>query len=750
MIQIVKRDGRREPLDLSKFHKVVAHACEGINGVSASEVELRSKIQFTNGIKTADIQETLIKAAGELISEDTPNYQYVAGRLINYHLRKEVYGSYEPPELWTHYRWVAGQGYYDEELEKKYGFDEWQTLNSYIDHERDDLLTYAAMEQMRGKYLVKNRDTGQFYETPQVAFMLISMVLFQNENQKVRLKYVKDFYDAISTFDISLPSPIMAGVRTPERQFSSCVLIESDDSLDSITTTSAAIVKYVSRRAGIGIGAGRIRAEGDAVRGGKAKHTGVTGFYRLFQSSLDCCSQGGLRKGSATLNTVLWHREIENILVLKNNKGTEETRVRGLDYCIQLNKVMYERLLAGGNITLFSPNDVPELYDAYFIDVDKFRELYEKAERSTRLKKRIIPAIELFSMLLQERKDTGRIYISNVDHVNDHGSFIKEEAPIRMTNLCVEITLPTNPLNNIFDAHGEIALCTLIALNAGNYKGPGWFRKVAALAVRALDNLLDYQNYPLVAAELATKGRRPLGIGITNLAYWMAKNDMTYSHPDLDKIHELAEEFSYSILRASVDLAKARGACPKSNETKYANGILPIDTYKKEVDELTTAELKQDWEGLRLDFLEHGARHSTLMAGMPCETSASTTNSTAGFEPPPSLVMVRGSKDLLAKQVVPESRKLKNKYELKWDMPNPAGYLKICAVWQKFFDQAISVNTTYNPLYYPDEKVPMSVMLKDVVDFYRWGGKNLYYCNTADQAGEIEIKDEENCDNCQV
>lgn len=747
---VTKRDGRKEPLNLDKFHAVVAHACEGLAGVSASEVELRSQIQFSPGMKTSDIQETLIKAAGELITEDNPNYQYVAGRLINYHLRKEVYGSYTPAHLWSHYSRVTGYAYYDEELDKAYCFDEWDALNEHIDHERDNLLTYAAMEQMRGKYLVKNRTTGEFYETPQMAFMLISMVLFQNENAKVRLKYIKDFYDAISTFDISLPSPIMAGVRTPERQFSSCVLIESDDSLDSITTTSAAIVKYVSRRAGIGIGAGRIRAEGDAVRGGKAKHTGVTGFYRLFQSSLDCCSQGGLRKGSATLNTVFWHLEIENILVLKNNKGTEETRVRGLDYCIQLNKVMYERLLTGGNITLFSPNDVPELYDAYFTDVEKFRELYEKAERNTRIRKRTIPAIELFSALIQERKDTGRIYISNVDHVNDHGSFMKEQAPVRMTNLCVEVTLPTKPLNNIFDAHGEIALCTLIALNLGNYKGVGWFRKSAALAVRALDNLLDYQSYPLVAAERATKGRRPLGIGITNLAYWMAKNDMTYSNPDLDKVHELAEEFAFSLLRASVDLSKARGACPLSNETKYANGILPIDTYKKEVDELTSIELKQDWEELRLDFLEHGARHSTLMAGMPCETSASTSNSTAGFEPPPNLVMVRGSKDLLAKQVVPESRKLKNRYEFKWDMPNPSGYLKVCAVWQKFFDQAISVNTTYNPLFYPDEKVPMSVMLKDIVDFYYYGGKNLYYCNSYDAAGEIEVKDESDCENCQV
>ncbi len=745
-MQVTKRDGRKEDLNLSKFHAVVAHACEDLTGVSASEVELKSQIQFQAGIKTSQIQETLIKAAGDLISEDCPNYQYVAGRLINYHLRKEVFGSYSPPDLLCHYRKIRDIGYYDSELGERYSQAEFEELNRYVDHDRDDLLTYAAMEQFRGKYLVRNRDTGAFHETPQMAFMLISMVLFQNENVKIRLRLVKDFYDAISTFDISLPSPIMAGVRTPERQFSSCVLIECDDSLNSIISTSSAIIKYVSARAGIGIGAGKIRAEGDAVDGGKKKHTGVHGFYRLFQSAVDSCSQGGLRKGSATLNTVFWHRQIEDILVLKNNKGTDETRITGLDYVIQLNRVMYERLLTGGNITLFSPNDVPGLYDAYFSDVDKFRELYERAEKNTKLKKKVVPAEELFQQLLQERKDTGRIYIMNVDHCNTHSSFT---IPVKMTNLCVEVTLPTNPLQDLFDEKGEIALCTLIALNMGKATSPEWFRKVAALAVRALDNLLDYQDYQVKAAERATMGRRPLGIGITNFAYWLAKNDMTYSNADYEKIHEYAEAYSYWLIKASVDLAKSRGACPYEYETKYGHGLLPIDHYKKEVDEIVEPVYKQDWEALRCDLLEHSIRNSTLMAGMPCETSSSTTNSTNSFEPIPAVITTKGSKDILVKQVAPEPRRLKNRYEYKWEIRSIEGYLKVLAIWQKFMDQAISVNTTYNPQHFEDEKVPMSVMVRDLVTFYKYGGKNLYYCNTYDGAGEIEIKEEE-CESCQV
>jgi len=755
MIQVTKRDGTRELLNINKFHKVAEYACEGLSGVSVSDLEIKTHIQFYNGIKSADIQETLIKAAADLISEEAPNYQYVAGRLINYNLRKQVYGSYEPHRLLEHYCSVRDDGYYDRELGSAYSTAEWAELNKYIDHDRDNLLTYAAMEQFRGKYLIRNRVTNKFYETPQMAFMLIAMTLFQNYT-KDRIKWVKDLYDAISTFDISLPTPIMAGVRSPQRQFSSCVLIETDDSLDSINATSSSIVKYVSQKAGIGIGGGSIRAIGSAIRNGDASHTGVIPFWKHFQSAVKSCSQGGVRGGAATLYYPLWHYEVEDLLVLKNNKGTEDNRIRHLDYGVQFNKVMYERLLSGGNITLFSPHDVPDLYQAFFSDVNEFRTLYEKYEKSTKIRKKSIPAIDLFSAFMQERKDTGRIYLMNVDHANDHGSFTKA-APIKMSNLCCEITLPTTPLKDINDEQGEISLCTLAAINWGKIRKPSDFEKPCTLAVRALDALLDYQSYPIRAAEVGTRNRRPLGVGIINFAYWLARNDSNYSTPNLDLIHEYAEAWSYFLIKASVDLAEEFGACPKSNETKYALGTMPIDTYKKEVDELVAPDYKMDWNKLSDRVYKTGIRNSTLMALMPAETSAQISNSTNGIEPPRALVSIKQSKDGVMKQVVPDLKKLKNKYELLWDQKSPEGYLKIMAVLQKFIDQAISVNTSYNPAHYEDGKIPMSVMLKHVLMHYKYGGKTLYYFNTNDGAGEIEEKplasdatDEEDCDSCKI
>ena len=590
-----------------------------------------------------------------------------------------------------------------------------------------------------------------------MAFMLIAMTLF-SKYTKDRLKWVKEFYDAISTFDISLPTPIMAGVRTPQRQFSSCVLIETDDSLDSINATASAIVKYVSQKAGIGIGAGRIRAVNSPIRNGDASHTGVIPFYKHFQSAVKSCSQGGVRGGAATLYYPLWHLEVEDLLVLKNNKGTEDNRIRHLDYGVQFNKVMYERLLSNGVITLFSPNDVPELYESFFTDVDKFRELYERAERNTKLRKKQVPAIDLFSSFVQERKDTGRIYLMNVDHANDHSSFIVEKAPIRQSNLCAEITLPTKPLNDLNDADGEISLCTLSAINWGKIKKPSDFEKPCTLAVRALDALLDYQSYPVVAAHLSTMNRRPLGVGIINLAYWMAKNDMTYTNPNLDMIDEYAEAWSYYLIRASVDLAKEQGACNKWDETKYGHGLVPLDTYKKEVDELTNRVPSMDWNRIRADGKDYGIRNSTLMALMPAETSAQVSNSTNGIEPPRALVSIKGSKDGVLKQVVPEVRRLKNKYELLWDQESPEGYIKIMAVLQKWIDQSISTNTSYNPKFYPDEKIPLSEMLKHILLCYKYGIKTLYYNNTNDGAGEIKVEDtlargeldEEDCDSCKI
>jgi len=738
-MQVKKRDGRLEDLNIDKLHKVVMYACEEITGVSASQVEINSQIQFFDSIATEDIQETLIKSAADLISEEYPNYQYVAGRLINYHLRKMVYGEFEPPCLCDIIQKNIDAGFYDSEILELYTKDEIDELNAHLKHERDEVLTYAAMEQFRGKYLVQNRATGEIYETPQVAYMLIAATLFGKYSAECRMNYVKMYYDAISTFKISLPTPVMAGVRTPQRQFSSCVLIETDDSLDSINATTSAVVRYVSQKAGIGIGAGSIRSVGSPIRNGDATHTGVIPFYKLFQSAVKSCSQGGVRGGAATLYYPIWHLEVEDLLVLKNNKGTENNRVRHMDYGVQFNKLMYERLIAGENITLFSPNDVPGLYNAFFDNQEKFQELYEKAERMTSIRKKTISAIELFSSFMQERKDTGRIYLMNVDHANTHGAFQEDIAPIRQSNLCCEINLPTKPLKSIDDLDAEISLCTLSAINWGVIKDTQEMEKVCDLAVRALDELLDYQSYPVMAAEQSTMNRRPLGIGIINFAYWLAKHDTTYQNPNLELIDEWAEIWSYSLIKASANLAIEKGACPKTNETKYSKGITPNQTYKEDVDELVKHKERMDWKGLRKQLAETGIRNSTLMALMPAETSAQISNSTNGIEPPRSFVSIKQSKHGVLKQVVPGFPYYKNKYDLLWEQKSPEGYLKIVAVLQKYVDQGISVNTSYNPEHYPEEKVPLSVLLGDIINFYKYGGKQLYYNNTYDGQGEIDI-----------
>ena len=764
-IQVLKRNGEKEPLDLEKLHKVVFWATKDITGVSASEVEIKSHIQFYNGIKTSDIQETLIKSAADLISEETPNYQFVAGRLINYHLRKEVYGEYEPWPLLDIVKKNVDKGFYDRGLLEAYSEEEWVELERAIDHHKDEHFTYVAMEQFRGKYLVQNRVTGDIFETPQVAYMLIAATLFQNYDRYVRLQWVKDYYNAVSNHDISLPTPVMAGVRTPQKQFSSCVLIESDDSLDSINATASSIVRYVSQKAGIGIGAGRIRALGSPIRNGDAYHTGVIPFYKHFQSATRSCSQGGVRNGAATLYYPIWHLEVEDLLVLKNNKGTEDNRVRHMDYGIQFNKLMYERLIQGGDITCFSPHDVPEMYEAFFNDQDRFKELYERAERNTRLRKKTYKAVELFGKFMQERKDTGRIYLQNVDHANTHSPFKEDRAPIKMSNLCCEIDLPTTPLSDVNDPDGRIALCTLSAINWGNVKQPQDFERMCTLAVRGLDALLSYQNYPVLAAKLATDEFRPLGIGIINFAYFLAKHDVSYSDPSaLALVDEYAEAWSYYLLKASVELAKEFGPCTRWQDLKSANGIMPIDTRKSEVDELVPHQERMPWAELRKEAQQHGQRNATLMALMPAETSAQISNSTNGIEPPRSFVSVKQSKHGVLKQVVPEYRRLKNKYELLWDQKSPEGYLKICAVLQKYIDQGISVNTSYNPHYFEDEKIPMSEMLKHLLMCYKYGTKQLYYFNTMDGQGEIDVdkltqkqdepvevlEDQENCDSCVI
>ena len=760
-IQITKRDGKRENLDLEKIHKVVFWATQGITGVSASEVEIKSQIQFYNGIETAAIQETLIKSAADLINEETPNYQYVAGRLINYHLRKQVYSQYDPWPLIQLVKKNVESGFYDQHLLTAFSPDEWNLLDSFIKHERDENFTYVAMEQWRGKYLVQNRVTKDIFETPQIAYLLIAATLFQSYPKESRLSWIKDYYDAISLHDISLPTPVMAGVRTPQKQFSSCVLIETDDSLDSINATAASIVRYVSQKAGIGIGAGRIRALGSPIRSGDAYHTGVIPFYKHFQSATRSCSQGGVRNGAATLYYPIWHYEIEDLIVLKNNKGTEDTRIRHMDYGVQFNKLMYERLITGGDITCFSPHDVPELYNAFFADQDKFKELYERAERNTKLRKKTFKALDLFSRFMTERKDTGRVYLMNVDHANTHSPFKEDKAPIKMSNLCTEIDLPTVPLKDINDPDGRIALCTLSAINWGNVKQPSDFEHMCRLAVRGLDALLSYQDYPVLAARIATEEFRPLGVGIINFAYFLAKHDVNYSDPEaLTLVDEYAEAWSYYLIKASADLAKDQGPCLRWRDLKYADGILPIDTRKKDIDELVPHKERMPWRALREQILTTGIRNATLMALMPAETSAQISNATNGIEPPRSYVSIKQSKDGVLKQVVPEYRKLKNKYQLLWDHKSPEGYIKLCCVLQKYIDQGISVNTTYNPKYFEDEKIPMSTMLGHLLMCYKYGLKQLYYYNTMDGQGEIDIdkldvkqeavEDQEQCESCVI
>ena len=739
MINVTKRDGSLQEFNLDKVHQVLEWATAGITSVSQSEIELKSNIQLYDKIPAYDIHELLIKSASELISEYTPNYQFVAARLISYKLRKEVYGQYDPWTLTELIEKNIERGVYDKKILEYYTKEELEELNGYIKHERDDNFTYAGMEQFRGKYLVQDRRSKLCYETPQMLYMMVAATLFSKEENN-RIAWVKSYYDAISQFYISLPTPIMAGVRTPTRQFSSCVLIESGDSLDSINATSSSIVKYISKKAGIGIGAGSIRAEGAKVGDGSVVHTGLIPFLKYFQAAVKSCSQGGVRGGAATVYLPVWHYEFEDLVVLKNNKGTEETRVRHMDYAFQFNKLMYERLLEGGNITFFDPNDVPGLYEAFFADQDKFKELYEKYERAYSIRKKTLPALEVFQSILTERKDTGRVYIMNVDHANDHGSFLVDKAPIRMSNLCCEIDLPTQPLSSYDDDAGEIALCTLSAINWGIIDDTKDFEKYCTLTVRALDNLLDYQQYPVKAAEIATMNRRPLGVGIINLAYFLAKRGLKYDDEALNIIDEYAEAWSYYLIKASAELAEEKGACLLSDETKYASGKLTIDTYKGAVDNLVKRKSTMDWDSLRNALKEHGIRNSTLMALMPAETSAQISNSTNGIEPPRALVSYKQSKDGVMAQVVPGYHHLKNKYDLLWDQKSPEGYLKICAILQKYVDQGISVNTSYNPEHFEDHKVPMSLMIRDLVTSYQYGLKQLYYFNTFD--GSKDVKDE--------
>jgi ribonucleoside-diphosphate reductase alpha chain len=743
---VTKRDGRTEALDLDKIHRVVTWAAEGLNNVSVSQVELRAHIQFYAGMKTADIHETLIRAAADLISTEAPDYQYLAARLAMFHLRKKAYGEFTPPPLYQHVKKLVTDGRYDAHLLQDYSADEFQELDNHLHHERDMLFAYAAIKQLEGKYLVQNRVSGDIYESPQFLYMLVAACLFSRYPKATRLEYVKRFYDACSTFKISLPTPIMSGVRTPTRQFSSCVLVECDDSLDSINATASAVVRYVSQRAGIGINAGRIRALGSEIRGGEAFHTGCIPFYKYFQTAVKCCSQGGVRGGAATVFYPLWHLEVESLLVLKNNRGVEDNRVRHMDYGVQLNKLMYQRLIQGGDITLFSPSAAPGLYDAFFADQAEFERLYLQYEADPAIRKKSIKAVELFSLLMQERAGTGRIYIQNVDHCNTHSPFDPAVAPVRQSNLCMEIALPTKPLNDLRDDGGEIALCTLSAFNLGALESLDELENLADLAVRALDALLDYQDYPVPAGKNGAMWRRPLGIGVINYAYYLAKHGVRYSDGSaLGLTHRTFEAIQYYLLKASVALAKELGPCPRFHETTYAKGQLPIDSYKRDLDAICAEPLQLDWESLRDAITTHGLRNSTLTALMPSETSSQIANATNGIEPPRGLISVKASKDGILRQVVPDYAQLKERYELLWSQPSNEGYLQLVGVMQKFVDQSISANTSYDPSRFDGGKVPMKQLLTDLLNAYKLGIKTLYYHNTRDGADDAQQTQDDGC-----
>ncbi|MDC0002617.1 ribonucleoside-diphosphate reductase subunit alpha [bacterium] len=727
---IVKRDGSKEHLNIDKIHVVVEHACEGLAGVSSSQIEMNANLQFYDNMSTIEIQEILIRSANDLISLEAPNYQYAAARLLSYTVNKQVFGEYNAFSFKEMIDKNIERGMYDSTILDSYTEEEIATLGRYIHHKRDENFTYAGMRQVVDKYLVQDRSTGELFETPQFMYMMIAATLFAQYPAETRMHYVRRYYDATSLFKVNIPTPVMAGVRTPVRQFASCVLVDSDDTLDSIFASDMSIGRYTAQRAGIGINAGRIRGVNARIRGGEVAHTGIVPFLKKFEATVRCCTQNGVRGGSATTHFPFWHQEIEDILVLKNNKGTEDNRVRKLDYSIQLNKTMYERLLGGGDITLFSPHDVPGLYEAYFGDPAVFQELYEKYERAYSIKKKTISAMELFSALIKERAETGRIYIMNVDHCNTHSSFLDK---VYMSNLCQEITLPTKPLQHIDDEDGEIALCILSAINVGTIKSLEDLDELCELAVRALEEIIDYQHYPIKAAEISTKARRSLGVGYIGLAHYLAKNKVKYSDPEAWKlVHDLTETFQYYLLRASNKLAQERGACEYFNRTKYSEGIMPIDTYKKDVDTIVENKLNHDWDSLRSDIQKHGLRHSTLSAQMPSESSSVVSNATNGIEPPRGYLSVKKSKKGPLKQIVPQYQSLKQHYSLLWDMPSNEGYINVVAVMQKFFDQAISGNWSYNPTHFENNEVPMSVMMNDLLTTYKFGWKTSYYQNTYD------------------
>lgn len=752
LINVIKSSGVSQSFDPQKIIKVLSWAAEGTS-VDPYELYENIKSYLRDGMTTDDIQTIVIKAAANSISVEEPDYQYVAARCLMFALRKHVYGQYEPRSFIDHISYCVNEGKYDPELLSKYSAEEITFLESKIKHERDMEFTYSGAMQLKEKYLVKDKTTGQIYETPQFAFMTIGMALHQDEPVD-RLKHVIRFYEAVSTRQISLPTPIMAGCRTPTRQFSSCVVIEAGDSLKSINKASASIVEYISKRAGIGINVGMIRAEGSKIGTGEVRHTGVIPFWKHFQTAVKSCSQGGIRGGAATAYYPIWHLEVENLLVLKNNKGVEENRIRHMDYGVQLNDLMMERFGKNDYITLFSPHEMGgELYYSYFKDQDRFRELYEAAEKDPNIRKKRIKARELFELLMTERSGTARIYVQFIDNTNNYTPFIREKAPIRQSNLCCEIAIPTNDVNS---PDAEIGLCTLSAFVLDNFdwQDQDKINELAEIQVRALDNLLDYQGYPVPEAEKAKK-RRNLGVGVTNYAAWLASNFASYEDAN-DLTHELFERLQYGLIKASIKLAKEKGPCEYYSDTRWSRGELPIDWYNKKIDQIAAPKYVCDWSSLRENLKLFGIRNSTLSALMPCESSSQVSNSTNGIEPPRGPVSVKESKEGSFNQVVPNIEHNIDLYDYTWKLAKKGNkpYLTQVAIMLKWVCQSASANTYYDPQIFPKGKVPMSVMIDDLLYFWYFGGKNFYYHNTRDGSGtddyEIETPKAEDCSSCKL
>ena len=734
-INVVKRNGETVPLDIAKIQRQVAYDCKGIDNVSPSMIEIKAQIELHDGISTETIDELLLKAMVNLIDEtenpdiNNVNYQYVAGRQKVSMLRKEVYGTYTPPSLYDIVKTNVEAGMYTDELLDWYTKDEWDIIDLFLDHSKDENYTYAAIAQLAEKYLVQNRATGQIYETPQVRYAIAAATAFHNEPKEKRLKYVKEYYECASDGHFTLATPVLAGLGTTTKQFSSCVLISSDDTLDSIFAAGEMMAKYASKRAGIGLEIGRIRPLGAPIRNGEIKHTGMIPFLKKWFGDLRSCSQGGVRNASCTVTFPVWHYQFEDLIVLKNNQGTEETRVRQMDYSVVVNKMFWNRFAKNENITLFDPHDVPDLYEAYYRDSEEFEKLYMMYENKRNIKKKVLPAVEIFKNgILKERTDTGRIYLVFIDNVINQGPFDTKLDPIYQSNLCQEILLPTKPFQRIEDEAGRIALCTLGSVNWGAFKTPQEMRKACRVLVRSLSNLLSYQDFLSVQSKLANLDFEPLGVGITNLAYWHAKRSFKYGEPEaLAEVKRWMEHQSYYLIETSVELAQEKGACKLSAQTYYGKGVFPWERRAEGVNELTDFSPSMDWEILREKLLKYGIRNATLMAVAPVESSSVVLNSTNGIEMPMELISVKESKAGSFVQVVPEYKRLKNRYQMMWDQKDCVEYLKTSAVLAVYIDQSLSTNTFYNPAYFAEGKVPGTLIAKNLMLAYKWGIKTIYY-----------------------